>query len=247
MFKKISFGVLVLLVILSVWAVVNNVDLKTEPTEQDSITVSDSATEITLKETAEKEFSPEVAKIIVGVETMGESVSAAFTENNKKMNQVTEQLKQLESLSLKTLNFNVSNRTRMKNGKEKISYRVLNQIELTTSNLNQLGQIIQKAVTAGANQILSIQYELKDKKKARRKVTEIAINKLEKKITHISQKINKDQVGLNSMQINDNYIGVRDNVRFQAQGLKSAETAIPPISPQNITIKVSINATYAAY
>ena len=210
--EKISYAAIIIVMIVAVWTVADEVNLQS----QSNINLSDNqpGTKITLRENATREFSPELAVINLGVQSEGEELQPTFEENNQKMKAITNSLQEMEGISVKNSNFNINTRRINDDNKEnsKIIYRVFNQIQVETENINNLSQIIQMAVEAGANQVNSIRYMLKNKEQAKKEVTELALSKLKEKITFVKKNMNKDEPKMQSLNIRDKYIAASINL-----------------------------------
>ena len=242
--RKTGFVLLLIMIVLVTLTFVGNVGRENQKVAGDL--EGNTGAEITLEEEVEKEYSPEMARIVFGVETVDKEVEKAFKENNVKMERVSEALNEKQDLEINTLKFRINSRTRGREEDEFLEYVVLNQIEVKTNNLEQIGQIIHKAVNSGANQVMSLNYLLEDEEEAKKEVTEIAINKMEDKIGNVAKQLNKNEINLKSLNIMDRYrIGAGDDIRFMATEQRmDVESTIPPISPEDIKVRVNLRAVY---
>jgi len=242
--RKTGFLLLLIIIVIVTFTFVGNVGQENQKALGE--VERNIGAEITLEEEVEKEFSPDMVRIVFGVETVDREVEKAFEENNEKMERVSQALNQIQDLEINTLKFRINSRIRGREKEEYREYVVLNQIEVKTNNLEQIGQIIQKAVNSGANQVMSLNYLLEDEEEAKNEVTEIALNKIEEKIQNIAVQLNKNEINLKSLNVNDRYrIGAGDDFRYMAaeQRMDVAST-MPPISPEDIKVRVNLRAVY---
>jgi len=116
--------------------------------------------------------TPDVAYITVGIETRGESVQVAAEENRAKMAALLEALKKLgiADKDLRTSNYSVyserlplyepSSGTKGDSGA--VVYHVNNQVMVTVRDLTKLGEALDAAVAAGANNIYGVSFTVDD-------------------------------------------------------------------------------------
>jgi uncharacterized protein YggE len=110
---------------------------------------------------------PDQAQIDIGVVTQAANAKAAADENARKLDLVIAALRKLlgQDADIKTISYALNpNYTYPKEGGQpKISgYSASNVIQVKTSDLNQVGPIIDAAYAAGANNIHSLQFNLKN-------------------------------------------------------------------------------------
>jgi len=112
--------------------------------------------------------TPDQCTIILGVETMGPDAMVAVAENAETMNRVIAALKNLdlEDDQVRTGMFSLHPQSNfawyMDITREEPQYRVFNSITITLDDLEMIGQVIDTAITSGANQVQSIQLGVRD-------------------------------------------------------------------------------------
>lgn len=105
--------------------------------------------------------NPDLAIMHLGVLTTGENVTAAQQENARISSQVLNAVRQLGVTDIKTYQYQIEklydyqNGTRIDRG-----YSVRNVFEIRTSNIGQVGEIIDTAVQNGANIVDLISFEV---------------------------------------------------------------------------------------
>ncbi len=112
-------------------------------------------------------ITPDVAYISVGVHTEGASVAQAVNKNNNQVNQVIAAIKEMgiAEKDISTSNFSVYTRENydMDGNRTADTYMVDNTVTLTVRNIDQLGDLLDVSVEAGANTIYGISFDLLDK------------------------------------------------------------------------------------
>ncbi|MFW5998472.1 MAG: SIMPL domain-containing protein [Bacillota bacterium] len=243
MIKRISFVFIIGLIMVGVWIFAQGINLQSDGNS----TYTDRGTEIKLRKTANKEFTPEIADIILGVETEEVDLEDSLKENSEIMKKITEELKARDELSVETSNFTLRTVKRDTEGEEELYYRVENQIQVESDNIDNLGEIIQTAVKNGANRVHSINYRLSDRKQAKKEVTDLAMNELKEKVDFIAQNLEREQVDIKSININDEYRPGTNNIRYEVRDMEEGTESLPPISPENIRVQVTAEAVYRVY
>lgn len=108
---------------------------------------------------------PDVAYISAGVVTEADTAKDAIARNSAVMTKVIEGLKGsgIAARDLQTTTLHVEPRyTQAKDGRPGTisGYRVINQVRLTVRDVKRLGEVLDQAITLGANQINSINFDV---------------------------------------------------------------------------------------
>ena len=117
--------------------------------------------------------TPDVAHITVGIETQGASVQQAVDDNKTKMTVLLSALKALNiaDKDIQTSNYSVySQRESVPsptgNGDNgPLTYHVSNQVNVTVRDVTKLGDVLDKVVAAGANNIYGVNFSVDDSSK----------------------------------------------------------------------------------
>lgn len=135
--------------------------------------------------TGSVQVKPDTASISIGVSTEDGNAQNAVSRNNAATAKVISELEAaaIEKKDLKTSNFSVYPQYRTE-GSDKhpvVTYRASNTVTVTVHNLDKVGDILTRAVTAGSNQISGPNFSVSDAEKylaeARKKAVENAIAK----------------------------------------------------------------------
>ncbi len=115
--------------------------------------------------------SPDIARIVVGVQTQGSDVKQAVSDNNKGMSALLNTLKGagISDKDIQTMNYNVSVENPQNPGvvtgqstKPEVTYHVSNQVQVTVRDLTKLSDILDQAVSSGANTIYGVSFDVSD-------------------------------------------------------------------------------------
>lgn len=118
---------------------------------------------ISLSATGAVKTTPDKVDITTGVTTEGQTAGEALKKNTEAMTKVVDGLKDagIEAKDIQTTNFSVSPiYERQKEGQAAFitGYRVSNAVHITVHDTGKLGEILDKVVSLGANQIGSISF-----------------------------------------------------------------------------------------
>jgi len=191
-------------------------------------------------------LTPDIAYIYVGVHTEGASASAAVGSNKTQTSAVMDALKAagVDEKDIRTTNFSIwpSQQYGVDGQPTGSIYMVDNTVYVVVRDLDGLGDLLDDAISAGANSINSIQFDVADKtaavKEARAKAVEDA--KLQ------AQEL-ADAAGVSLGEIQTiNFYDSSPYPMYEGKGggnAAVAETSVP-IQPGQLTISVSVNMTY---
>ncbi|HUM49098.1 MAG TPA: SIMPL domain-containing protein [Anaerolineaceae bacterium] len=133
---------------------------------------------------------PDIAYINIGVHSEAEDVSSALEANNTQATKLTEALQAegIEAKDIQTTNFNVYPQTRYDNMGQPVgtSYVVDNTVYITVRDLTKLGKLLDSAISAGANNIYGISFDIADKETVLAQARELAIKDAEAKAKSVA-------------------------------------------------------------
>jgi len=139
---------------------------------------------ISLAATGSIKTAPDKVDISTGVTTRAPTAKEALAKNSAAMGQVIDTLKGegLDSKDIQTTNFSVQPAyEEWKEGRSPaiISYQVTNSVRITVHDIGKLGQILDKVVNLGANDVGSIEFGVSEpealKDEARKRAVSEAI------------------------------------------------------------------------
>lgn len=131
---------------------------------------------ITVVGRGEVKVKPEVANTTVGVEALAPTVDAAMEDAQKRMDAVLAALEKLgiATKDIQTSNFSINfertgspmpvpaGGTKTQASQPEGFYRVSNMVQITIRDLDQVANVIDEAVKAGANNVWGINFGLDD-------------------------------------------------------------------------------------
>ena len=216
---------------------------KYDPSEQ-TISVSGTAT---------ASSSPDTLIIVLGVESVAKTANESLSENSNSLNSVISSLSDsgISKDDIQTSNFSIyplydNIEDSDGNWKQIVNaYRVSNILSIQTDKIDSAGDIIDVAVSSGANRVDDVLFQLSDDKleKISDDLIADAINdatqKAEKALVPLKQKI----VGVKSVVIYDNVIPYYDSpMRASFDGFAESSMKSSPImsGDEEITTSVSI-------
>jgi uncharacterized protein len=148
---------------------------------QDRITPLEWIPQIAVTGRGEVKVSPDRATIQISVQTQAATAAAAAAENATKTQAVLAALRALGlgNNELSTINYNLHPEQRYEPNKEPVivGYTVTNTVLAEVRRLNQVGPVIDAALSRGANMITSLQFYASNTEAARRTAIAAAIEK----------------------------------------------------------------------
>lgn len=187
--------------------------------------------------------APDTARAEIGLVTEGKDTITVQNENSSKMNAVIKFLKErgISEADIKTSNYSLSPKYEYSKGKSSLVGYVLNQnLTVTVRNLEKIGEILDGAVSSGANRIDSVSLFVDKPEDLKNKAREEAVKQAKEKAIETS-KIAGLRLG-RLVGFSEGFSG-EPPVFFEAMAKGGAASA-PQIEPGSQEIKVSIMLTY---
>ena len=218
---------------------------KYDPSEQ-TISVTGSAT---------ASSTPDTLIVILGVESEAKTASESLSQNSNSLNYVISSLTNsgISKDNIQTSNFRIYplyDSIKDSNGNYQqilIGYRVSNILSIQTDNIDSAGNIIDAAVSSGANRVDTVSFQLSDEKlqKIGDDLIADAINdatqKAEKALLPLKQKI----VGVKSVIVHDNMMPYYDSpMRASFDGFAESSMKSAPIMSGEEEIRTDVSVVY---
>jgi hypothetical protein len=199
--------------------------------------------------TGQANLEPDIAYIYVGVHTEQPSASEAVTENNAQTQQVIQALRDfgIDAKDIRTTNFSIwpmdkyEPATGLPTGEK--SYAVDNTVYVTVRDLDKLGDLLDTVVTAGANTVNSIQFDVVDKAEALKQARADAVKNAEAQARELAAASGLTLGEVQSISFYDT--PVYPFMDGRGGGGAGAEAAAVPIQPGQLTFTVTVNVSYA--
>lgn len=123
---------------------------------------------------------PDVAEIQLGVETVNTDVGRAISENTARMSAVMSVLKEMNvaDKDVQTTRYNMwidEERDREGQLTGERRYHVVNQVRVTLRDLAKTGELLQRALEAGANNVGGVSFSVADPTALEREARDLAI------------------------------------------------------------------------
>ena len=191
-------------------------------------------------------LTPDIVYINIGVNTQRENAAEAVDLNKTQTNAVIQAIKDfgVAEKDIRTTNFSIwSNPQYDPSGQiTGTMYVVDNTVNVTVRDLEKLGDLLDAAVSAGANSIYSIQFDVEDKTAATKEARAKAVENAKTEAQELA-----DTAGVALVEIKDiNYYESSPTPYFEGKGGgggAAVESAVP-IQPGQLAISVTVNVTY---
>ncbi|RPJ47395.1 MAG: DUF541 domain-containing protein [Chloroflexi bacterium] len=182
LWKKISFVALAAILVLSVAGCAPallgasvapagpaSAPQQTGPTPQGTAPANGG---ITVSGIGQVSGTPDIARVIVGVQTQGKDVKKAIADNNAQMTALINSLKAagIAAKDIQTMNYSVSVETPPmpvdQSGATATpvepTYHISNQVNVTVRDITRLSDVLDRAVASGANSIYGVSFDVSD-------------------------------------------------------------------------------------
>lgn len=209
---------------------------------------------ITVSDTGEIYAKPDLALTTFSVITEAKTVAQALEENTKKTNAVIDFVKaqEVEEKDVKTTSFNIYPRYEYQKVETEIypyppgkrvlvGYEVTQSLEVKIRDMTKIGDIIQGATDAGANQVGDLQFTIDKQDELKAQARAQAIEKAKTKAKELAS-----QLGVNLVRITN---FSENSVIPYFHGLKEAlpmgaGEEVPQIEIGENKIEVTVSITY---
>jgi uncharacterized protein YggE len=186
---------------------------------------------------------PDVALVNLGVRTQCGNAEDTLQENAKRMNAVMEALKAngIAADEIKTIGYRFEPLMKYeeKTTPTIAGYVAENTVQATLKDVTKVGRIIDTAVSAGANQVRSIQFTISTGRvsELRKQAIAVAIQDAKQKAETISKNMGVELIGPTAISLTPGY-----EPRPLVSELKAGGT---PIEPGELEVSLSVQITYA--
>ncbi len=201
---------------------------------------------------AEIMAEPDLAKISLAVQTRGPSAVDVAEENAALANSVWEALLDygLDEDDLKTGSYNLYTYREWlepmpTREEEQITYQAVNEIIVSTTNLDTVGEVIDLAIRSGVNNVNYINFELENPQELLMQALAAASEQASNKAEAIADSTGSSISALHTIrEERADYIPFRamDNMYKEEAAMGAAPT---PISPDRVTVRAAVVAEFA--
>jgi hypothetical protein len=191
---------------------------------------------------------PDIAYIYLGVHTELPSASEAVRANNAQTQQMIQALTNfgIDANDIRTTNFSIypfdkyDPLTGTSTGEK--YYSVDNTVYVTIRDLGKLGDLLDTVVSAGANTVNSIQFDVADKDSALKQARADALADAKAKAEELSAAAGVSLGEIQTISFVDSSLYPVFDGRGGGGGGEAAATV--PIQPGQLTFTVTVNVTY---
>lgn len=194
----------------------------------------------------EASVQPDVAVILVGVQTTDETASEALTQNSEQMQELIDTLTDagVEAADIRTQSVQLypvyEPQGPGETGQPDISgYTAANTVSVRVEDLEQVGELLDSAVQAGGNRIDGILFETSDSVEALEQARELAMENARAKAEHLASLANASLGAVINIQ---EVPGGQPPVLFPQGGL--AQDFAVPVQPGSQILRVDIQVTW---
>jgi len=194
-------------------------------------------------------LAPDIAYIYVGVHTENPTAADAVSQNTKQTQTVIDAIKKagIEEKDIRTTNFSIypqdkfDPQTGTPTGQK--TYVVDNTVYVTTRKLDQLGDLLDTVVGAGANTVNSVQFDVANKAEALKQARADAVKDAEAQAKELAGAAGLSLGQIQSISFLDNQpVPLFDG---KGGGGGAVAQAAVPIQPGQLSFSVNVNITYA--
>lgn len=189
---------------------------------------------------------PDTAKITLGTVTENTDLQTVQTQNGATISRVIQGLLNLgmKPENIKTGDYRIDPQYIYEDGKQIFQgYRVSHMLEVTTTNLNDVGRIVDTAVTNGVNSVSNVNFFVKNDSIFYQEALIHASHDAVKKAATIAHAFGISFNRIPSLIVEES-IGNKP-VPLHFELMKTA--AQTPIKPGKLTIQARISATFGIY
>ncbi len=196
--------------------------------------------------------TPDVAVIVLAVETENADAKIAQQQNAQKMDAVTNALKNagIPAKEIQTTGYNIMPVTEKDDKPLATSrvrfYRVTNNLQITLSDVNRAGEVIDVAVASGANRVDRLMLTLSDAKQQqfRSEALTAAVQQARSDADAVAAAIGKTIIDVREVNVGGNYAPMAYDNRYMLAE-KAAGGSVPtPIEIGEIDVTASVSIAY---
>jgi uncharacterized protein len=192
-------------------------------------------------------LTPDIAYIYIGVHTEGATASEAVDANKVQTKAVIDAIKNtgVAEKDIRTTNFSIwpSQQYAPDGSVTGSIYMVDNTVYVTVRDLDGLGDLLDSAISAGANSVNSIQFDVADKEEAVKEARDIAVKDAQVQAQELAESAGVTLGEIQNITYFDN--STYPVADFGKGGGGGGAGASVPIQPGQLTIAVTVSMTYA--
>ena len=188
--------------------------------------------------------TPDKVTISISIENTAKDAKLASAQNAQIMQNIQSAILGLAITKdkMQTTNYNLYPVYNTKdNSREIIGYSVSNEITVTIDNIDMVGTVIDTAINAGASNVNSIEFGLKDSQVYKDKVLQQAIADAKRKAQVVANSLEKSIVNVVSVNTGSTYIEAKNFNNAMYMRAADATGATSPIQSGDISVRECIS------
>ncbi|MHB0856781.1 MAG: SIMPL domain-containing protein [Anaerolineae bacterium] len=188
---------------------------------------------------------PDMAEVRLGVDTVDTNAAEAVSANTEAMNAVLQALEafDLQEQDVQTVNYVVwVEQERDEQGQltGTTRYHVINEVLVTLRSVDQIGELLQEAVTAGANTVGGINFRVEDQTALEQEARDSALANAQSKAQQLAEGLDLTLGAVH--QVTEDASGTPPGPLERADGIGGAGPV--PISGGAFAVTVQLRVTY---
>jgi hypothetical protein len=192
-------------------------------------------------------ITPDIAYVNIGVHTESPTASEAVDENNSQTQNVIDSLVKsgVAAEDIRTSNFNIwTNQYYNDMGQPTgTNYAVDNTVYVTVRDLSAMGELLDAAISAGANTIYSISFDLADKSADMKKARDLAVKNAQDQAAELAAAAGVELGEIQNISYYDNSSYPYTDYGIGGGGGEGAAMAVP-INPGTLNLTASVSVAY---
>lgn len=189
---------------------------------------------------------PDTAVVTLGISRLSDTPSAAFKEASKTMNEIAKALTSMgvkeDELKTSELNLGAEYEWTQEKGQTLRGYRATSNVTVTTQKLDDVPAIIEAAVAAGANQMSSLSFTVKDPEALLEQAMDLAADDAKAKAERVAKRMGSGVAQVLKITVMDDTGIVR--APMAAYETKAAADGAMPIFAGTTKYTVTISASF---
>ena len=207
----------------------------------------DTENTISMSGYAEQKVVPDTATLSIGVVVQSATAKEASDENAALMSAVIAELKSmgLKDKEIQTSYISVYPVYNYDTTQKITGYSASNSVQITTTKLDNLSEIIDRSTAAGANEIGSISFSVSDdmQKQLREDLMNEAVADASSKADMLAKSLGVEITGVQTSSLSESD-GSRVYYEEMATAVTDSGAVSTPIQPGESTVSMSVQVTY---
>lgn len=189
---------------------------------------------------------PDVAYVNVGIEAQNADADEAQKEARDKMNRIMRALEQLgiDEENIETLGYSLNRQYNYYENSREEYYMARNTVKVTVDDLDRVGAIIDGVTAAGANNINSVRFAIKDESQYYNEALKLAMENAKGKATAIMSTFGKTPGA--PLTVNESSYGgpIYREAPMMMDAMAAEEAASTPIQSGDLEVKANVSVSY---